>query len=253
MPKIQILEAELTVVGICIFIFHVMYNKHIFTKIEPSCQLESKKETESNAYNEGIHDLIYELNNIKKMKCDFQSFQQSSILTYENILYYTSSSYNLNDIEQIHLNSNTPVHFTNSSLTFYISLQNQHTIFYHFDAELLSFLSHYLFSIFDFSLNDANIFSFTNSITSLKTIFLFFIFVFSLFLFFNKIYTFLTKSFHCCIYINANHNKIFLPLFIFCFLRMLMSYLKKQQEHSLFRIRVILQLQMHTKILRCML
>ena len=154
MPNFKFLEVALTMIGIHFFIYLIMDSSHIFTKSENPFQLECKSKIQNvNAYSENIQTLSCNLVKIKKMK---YNFQQPTNLTNRNILYCPPTSYYLSCIKQICLVSNTAEHFTNSSLSLHISSQAQHTIFDHVNAEFFLFSSHFMFSIFDFSVNNAN-------------------------------------------------------------------------------------------------
>ena len=89
----------------------------IATKNEYFCHLECKSETENNnSYNESMHNVI--------SKFCFHYYQQPSILTDTNCLFYTSPTGDLSGIKQIYLGSDAQFNLTSSSLPVHISSQS---------------------------------------------------------------------------------------------------------------------------------
>ena len=124
-------EVAFTIICIHLFVDRIMCIKPIFTKNEHYRYFESKIEIgNTSVYYQGIHTLIIHFLNINKKKLDFQGFQQSSILTDTNSFSYTPLLSDLSVMEQMHLTTNIPVHFTRLSLPFHISSQAHHTIFH---------------------------------------------------------------------------------------------------------------------------
>ena len=119
MQKLKILQLIFAVICASGFVqagLHLICRNPINTKKEYLCHLECKSKTESTSACKGLHYVI--------SKFCFHYYQQPSILTDTNCLFYTSPTGDLSGIKQIYLGSDAQFNLTSSSLPVHISSQS---------------------------------------------------------------------------------------------------------------------------------